>query len=102
MNTDPFISAAIAFLTGQTVSGMGSFIIARRLFHLKVFELQFVASATVALFVTAGVLMVLARITYGTSTVVISLFTLGAVTFFHFFFSREAWVKTLRNTVGIK
>ena len=102
MNTDPFISAAIAFLTGHTISGMGSFIVARKLFDLKVFELQFVASAAVTLFVTVGVLMVLARMTSGTSTVVSSLFSLGVVTFLHFFFSREAWVKTLRNAVGIK
>ena len=102
MNTDPFISAAIAFLTGHTISGMGSFIVARKLFDLKVFELHFVASAAVTLFVTVGVLMVLARMTSGTSTVVSSLFSLGVVTFLHFFFSREAWVKTLRNAVGIK
>ena len=101
MNTDPFISAAIAFLTGQTVSGMGSFIVARKLFDLKVFELQFLASAAVTLFVTVGVLMVLARMTSGNSTVVTSLFSLGVVIFLHFFFSREAWVKTLRNAVGI-
>ena len=102
MNTDPFISAAIAFLIGQTFSGIGSFIVSRKLFNLKVFELHFVASAAVTLFVTVGVLMVLARMTSGTSTVVSSLFSLGVVTFLHFFFSREAWVKTLRNAVGIK
>ena len=102
MNTDPFISAAIAFLTGHTISGMGSFIVARKLFNLKVFELKFVVSTAVTLFVTVGVLMVLARMTSGNGTVVSSLFSLGAVIFLHFFFSREAWVKTLRNAVGIK
>ncbi|HIC74721.1 MAG TPA: hypothetical protein EYO92_06460, partial [Candidatus Marinimicrobia bacterium] len=73
LNVDSFMSASVAFLSGQTISGIGSYIVARKLFNLRVFDLQFVTSAVIAFILTAGAVMFVARMTTGIVTMLASL-----------------------------
>lgn len=102
MGVDPFISATAAFLSGQTVSGIGSFIVAKKLFHLQVFDLRFIMSLLITLALTMGVVISILRMTTDGVTLIVSLMVLCTAICLHFFFSRESWVVELRSTIGIR
>lgn len=99
---DPFLSAAGAFLTGHTASGLASFYIARKLFGIPLLKRGFYISL-VFLLVVLGFFLELLRLflSSGEGLLIGSLAVMVSMCGGHLLLSKKEWVATLRGRMGI-